>query len=131
MNKINKIKFFFLFFISTLMCSCASRIDFVLKNPGKYHNKVISVKGTVISSLSLEDISIYSIKDKSGKMISVIAEDRLPIYQQKVRTKGLVDTCFVYHQKNKMIVVNEKTFKEKKNTPNHVTKTKEAVVFDF
>jgi len=135
MKNIYIFKLFLLFLFCTLVSSCASRIDFVLKNPEKYHNKVVSVRGSVISSLSLDDISIYSVKDKSGKVISVVTDENLPLFQDKIKAKGLVDTNFVYHKLNKMIVVNQKTFKEKRNqnenSENKSSKNKEAVVFDF
>jgi len=92
-----------------LVSGCAIPIKKIYKSPDKYNGKKIVVKGEVISSLELNDLYSFTIKDKTGK-IMVVTENLLPLKQDKLRVKGIVDKNFTYKEQN-IIVVKEKKMK--------------------
>ena len=74
---------------------CALRspsIADVRYNPGRYHNKSVSVEGQVTSSwgVPLVPLKVYKVGDSSGEITVVSNNSRVPPRGAKVRVKGRV-----------------------------------------
>jgi hypothetical protein len=108
-----RIKFLTITILIFLFASgCATSIRKIYKSPDKYHGKKIIVKGVVISSLELIDLYSFTLKDKTGK-IMVVTENLLPLKNDKIRVRGIIDKNFSYKEQN-IVVIKEKKMKEQK-----------------
>jgi hypothetical protein len=65
----------------------------ILKNPGAYEEKVITIKGTVTERVSFMFIKYFKLKDRSGE-IMVITEKALPSVGAKITVNGMVHDAF-------------------------------------
>ncbi len=113
MSKINILVPVFIIFI--LLSSCKTSIKSIIENPEKYHGKNVKVKGMIRSSMQLNDIKVFTIKDFSGEHITVITQNRIPVFEDNITVKGHVITNFSYHNRDEIIVIKEKTFEKKKS----------------
>jgi len=91
---------------------CATSINSINKRQEKLQGKQVVVKGRVISSLEFRDLTCFTIRDKSGK-IMVITENLLPFKNDKVRVKGILERNFTYKDQT-MLVIKENKIKLKK-----------------
>jgi uncharacterized protein YdeI (BOF family) len=98
------------FTILLLISACAIPIKKIYKSPERFNGRKVVIKGKVISSLQLNDLFTFTIKDKTGKMM-VVTENLLPLQKDKLRVNGVVDKNFIYKEQT-IIVVKEKKMKE-------------------
>jgi hypothetical protein len=76
-------------------CALALRTPSVAElkyNPGRYHNKTVSVTGVVTSSwgLPLVPFKLYKVDDGTGELTVVAQGGRTPTKGSRVRVKGRV-----------------------------------------
>lgn len=100
--------------ISVVIYGCCTPIALIEKNPEQYYDKEVKVRGKVINTIRLEDLSFFTIKDK-GARINVVTENFLPVINDIVVVKGLVDDKF-YYQRDTMIVIHESVNNNPKKT---------------
>jgi uncharacterized protein YdeI (BOF family) len=101
--------FLFFIFLIVLFNACATSIRQVYKKQDKLQGKKVVVRGTVVSSLELSDLYCFTVRDKSGKIL-IVTENLLPIKNDKVRIKGILEKNFVYKNQN-MVIIKEKKLK--------------------
>ena len=87
-----------------LISACSTPIAAITKHPEDYRGKTVIVKGRVINTLRLEDLSFFTIKNH-GK-INVTTTSFLPVINDYVRVKGVVDDKF-YYQRDTILIVRE------------------------
>ena len=87
-----------------LMSACCTPIASITKHPEDYRGKTVIVKGRVINTLRLEDLSFFTIKNH-GK-INITTTSFLPVINDYVRVKGVVDDKF-YYQRDTILIVRE------------------------
>jgi uncharacterized protein YdeI (BOF family) len=104
--------FLYLSLLIILSESCVTRIHSVYKRQDKLQGKNVMVKGEVISSLELYDLYCFTIRDKSGK-IMIVTDNLLPVKNDKVRVKGILEKNFIYKNQT-MLVIKEKKIKAPK-----------------
>lgn len=85
--------------------ACTTPVGLITKYPEKYNKKKVKVKGKVVSSIQLEDLSIFAIRDNTGT-ISIITTGYLPVKDDYIKTRGTVINNFKY-SKEKMVVIKE------------------------
>ena len=78
-----------------LLAGCATRRPSVAElkyNPGRYHDKTISIDGVVTSSwgLPLVPFRFYKVDDGTGEVTVVAQGGRVPSKGARVRVKGRV-----------------------------------------
>jgi hypothetical protein len=82
---------------SALSGACASmgnrQIGEVQSNPGKFHDKTVTVEGVVTTSwgIPLVPFKVYRVSDGSGEMLVISDNDRLPGKNSRVRVRGEVE----------------------------------------
>lgn len=84
--------------------SCCTPIASITRHPEDYRGKTVIVKGRVINTLRLEDLSFFTIKNH-GK-INVTTTSFLPVINDYVRVRGVVDDKF-YYQRDTILIVRE------------------------
>ena len=81
-------------------------------DPSRYHNKKVSIVGTVTDSYGVLGEGMYEIDDGTGRMW-VIAERTVPSKGARVEAKGHVYTGFVFRGRNMGTVLRESDRKAK------------------
>ena len=97
-----------LLFITIINYSCCTNIKSIEKHSNFYNGKTVRIKGKVTSSLELNDVKIFVLKNKKGHKIYVVTNNILPIYGEKIKIKGTVNKAFKYKKNSKMLVVIDK-----------------------
>jgi hypothetical protein len=87
-------------------------INEINADPSRYHNKKISIVGTVTDSYGVLGQGAYEIDDGTGRMW-VIAERTVPSRGARVEAKGRLVTGFVYRGRNMGTVLQESDRKAK------------------
>lgn len=109
MVKFNSYKFISLLFVSFIftISSCFTPIGSIVKHPKLFDQKKVKVRGKVVSSIELDDLSIFYLKN--GKhTVAVITEGYLPMNNEFIHVKGRVYSNFQYHTRWKMLVIYER-----------------------
>jgi len=92
-----------------IISGCVTSIQRIEKKPAKYNGKKVHIRGTVISSLDLREINCFTLRDKSSKIL-VVTENMLPLKNDKIRVKGIVNQQYQYKDQT-FIVIKEKKLK--------------------
>jgi len=101
------IKYFFLLIALFFFYSCFTPIKSIVNNPERYDLKKVKIRGNVVSSIELDDLNIFYLKN--GKhTIAVVTEGYLPLKNEFIIVKGQVYSDFQYHSKYKMQVIYER-----------------------
>ena len=108
--------------LALFMQSCTTPINIINKKAEKFDGKKVSVSGKVISSLRLEDIMCFTIKDRTGK-ICVVTKNFLPIQGGYLFVSGIVDRYYEYEGRT-LLVIKEKKIKGRKTKSWKRTKSK-------
>lgn len=108
-----KMRHVFIIALTAILSACSTPIAVITSNPSKFKDKEVKIKGRVISTIKLEDLSIFTIK-QNGSKINVVTNDFLPVINDFVTVKGVVDNKF-YYQRDTLLVVKE-TVKAKEKT---------------
>jgi hypothetical protein len=87
-------------------------INQINADPSRYHNKTISIVGTVTDSYGVLGQGAYEIDDGTGRMW-VIAERTVPARGARVEAKGRIMTGFVLRGRNMGTVLRESDRKAK------------------
>ena len=89
---------------ASILSSCCTPISAITSHPERYRGKTVIVRGKVINTLRLEDLSFFTIKNH-GK-INVTTISFLPVKDDYVRVRGIVDDKF-YYQRDTILVIKE------------------------
>jgi len=92
--------------------SCVTSIKRIEKNSTRFQGKKVVVKGRVISSLDLKEINCFTIRDNSSKIL-VVTENMLPLKNDRIKVKGIIEQQYPYKEQN-FLVVKEKKLKLRK-----------------
>lgn len=85
--------------------SCTTPVQSVVNHPNLYNGHNVTVKGRVVNTLHLDDLSFFTIKS-GQKKLNVITNDFLPVVGDNVRVRGKVISKF-YYQRDTILVVRE------------------------
>ena len=88
-----------LIILACVLSSCCTPIAAITQHPERYRGKTVVVRGRVINTLRLEDLSFFTIKNH-GKI------SFLPVKDDYVRVRGVVDDKF-YYQRDTILVIKE------------------------
>jgi uncharacterized protein YdeI (BOF family) len=91
--------------VLVVMSACTTPIRVIEQHPGFFHGKKVTVKGKVINTLHLEDLSFFTVKS-GGSKINVTTNDFLPVVGDNVKVHGKVDANF-YYQRDTILVIHE------------------------
>jgi hypothetical protein len=72
---------------------CATTINNVLADPGKYRNRDVKVSGAVRDSYSVADRGVYRIEDRTGELW-VVSTSGVPREGARVTVRGTVRDGF-------------------------------------
>lgn len=98
-----------------LPMACTTPVQTIVNHPWRYDGKKVKVKGKVINTLHLEDLSFFTLKGGQSK-VNVITNDFLPVVGDNVKVKGRVISKF-YYQRDTILVIRESVIpKEKRNS---------------
>ena len=77
--------------IIILSCAARTRIFDIKQTPRRFHDKTVSISGTVINTITLPvlNISIFQVDDGSGK-IWVKANRETPLMDERVAVTGKI-----------------------------------------
>jgi len=78
----------------------------ILKNPGPYAEKIVTIKGTVTERVSFMFMKYFKIKDRTGE-IMVITERPLPSVGAKITVKGMVHDAFSFGGEQLLVFVEK------------------------
>jgi len=98
----------------SLTALAKKKINEINADPSRYHNKKISIVGTVTDSYGVLGQGAYEIDDGTGRMW-VIAERTVPARGARVEAKGRLITGFVFRGRNMGTVLQESDRKAKDN----------------
>ena len=96
----------------SLTALAKKKINEINADPSRYHNKKISIVGTVTDSYGVLGQGAYEIDDGTGRMW-VIAERTVPARGARVEAKGRLITGFVFRGRNMGTVLQESDRKAK------------------
>ena len=88
------------------------RINDINADPSRYHDKTISVEGTVTDSYGVLGQGMYEIDDGTGRLW-VVADRTVPARGARVEAKGRLITGFVMRGRNMGTVLQESGRKAK------------------
>lgn len=95
----------FVLLLSTVVFAKTS-INKINADPGRYHDKKVTIVGTVTDSYGVFSEGGYEIDDGTGK-IWVVAERAVPARGARVEVKGRVYTGFIFRGRNMGTVLRE------------------------
>jgi hypothetical protein len=82
---------FILAMSAVLLTGCGSvKIGRILNDPTRYHNKSVSVEGTVTGAAGAMGIGAYQVEDGTGKIYVVSTGSGVPRKGARVKVNGLV-----------------------------------------
>lgn len=91
--------------VLVLMSACTTPIRLIEQHPAFFHGRKVTVKGKVINTLHLEDLSFFTVRS-GGNKINVTTNDFLPVLGDNVKVRGTVDAMF-YYQRDTILVIHE------------------------
>lgn len=91
--------------VLTVMTACTTPINVISQHPAFFDGRKVRVKGKVINTLHLDDLSFFTIKSGSNK-INIITNDFLPVLGDNVKVRGTVISNF-YYQRDTILVIKE------------------------
>jgi hypothetical protein len=97
--------------------ACASMgsrsISEVKTNPGKFHDKTVTVEGVVTTSfgIPLVPYKIYRVSDGSAEMLVISDDNRIPSKDARVRVRGTVQEVGLFGGRSFGLHIREKSIK--------------------
>ena len=102
---------------ATMSGACASvgsrSISEVQTNPGKFHDKTVTVEGVVTTSfgIPLVPFKVFRVSDGSAEMLVISDEDRIPGKNARVRVRGEVQEFALLGGRSFGLHLREKSIK--------------------
>jgi len=102
---------------AALSGACASMgsrsISEVQTNPGKFHDKTVTVEGVVTTSfgIPLVPFKIFRVSDGSAEMLVISDSDRIPSKNARVRVRGEVQEFALLGGRSFGLHLREKSIK--------------------
>ena len=102
---------------SALSGACASMgsrsISEVQTNPGKFHDKDVTVEGVVTSSFGIPMVpfKVFRVSDGSSEMLVISDDSRIPGKNARVRVRGKVQEVGVFGGRSFGLHIREKSIK--------------------
>ena len=102
---------------SALSGACASMgsrsISEVKTNPGKFHDKTVTVEGVVTTSfgIPLVPYKVFRVSDGSSEMLVISDDSRLPGKDARVRVRGTVQEVGLFGGRSFGLHIREKSIK--------------------
>ena len=102
---------------SALSGACASMgsrsISEVKTNPGKFHDKTVTVEGVVTTSfgIPLVPYKVYRVSDGSEEMLVISDDSRIPSKNARVRVSGTVQEVGLFGGRSFGLHIREKSIK--------------------
>ena len=84
-----------------------TKVGDILTNSRKYDGKVVTIKGSVTSSVNLLAIKWFTLKDETGE-IAVVTERAVPREGEIVSVKGTVNQAFQIAGKSVVVILEGK-----------------------
>ena len=100
--------------VSGACASMGSRsISEVKTNPGKFHDKTVTVEGVVTTSFGLPFVpyKIFRVSDGSEEMLVISEDSRIPTKNARVRVKGEVKEIGLFGGRSFGLHIREKSIK--------------------
>jgi hypothetical protein len=102
---------------SALSGACASMgsrsISEVKTNPGKFHDKTVTVEGVVTTSFGIPFVpyKVFRVSDGSEEMLVISDDSRLPTKDARVRVRGTVQEVGLFGGRSFGLHIREKSIK--------------------
>jgi hypothetical protein len=102
---------------SALSGACASlgerSISEVKTNPGKFHDKTVTVEGVVTSSFGIPMVpfKVFRVSDGSEEMLVISDSNRIPGKNARVRVRGTVQEVGLFGGRSFGLHIREKSIK--------------------
>lgn len=102
---------------AALSGACASMgnrsISEVQTNPGKFHDKTVTVEGVVTTSfgIPLVPYKIFRVSDGSAEMLVISDDNRIPSKNARVRVRGTVQEVGLFGGRSFGLHLREKSIK--------------------
>ena len=91
--------------VLVVVAACTTPIRVITEHPSFFNGRKVTVKGRVINTLHLDDLSFFTIKS-GGNKLNIITNDFLPVVGDNVKVHGSVISKF-YYQRDTILVVRE------------------------
>ena len=117
MSRIKSLMLGLLVAASALGGACASMgersISEVQTNPGKFHDKTVTVEGVVTTSFGIPFVpfKVFRVSDGSAEMLVISDDDRMPTKNARVRVRGEVNEFALIGGKSYGLHLREKSIK--------------------
>ena len=101
--------------VAALSGACASMgsrsISEVKNNPGKFHDKTVTVEGVVTTSfgIPLVPFKVYRVSDGTEEMLVISDENRIPSKDARVRVRGEVKEVGLFSGRSFGLHLREKS----------------------
>ena len=102
---------------SALSGACASMgsrsISEVKTNPGKFHDKTVTVEGVVTTSFGIPFVpyKVFRVSDGSEEMLVISDDSRIPTKNARVRVKGKVQEVGLFGGRSFGLHIRETSIK--------------------
>ena len=103
---------------AALSGACASvggerSISEVKTNPGKFHDKTVTVEGVVTTSFGIPFVpfKVYRVSDGTEEILVISDDNRLPSKDARVRVRGEVNEVGLFGGKSFGLHIREKSIK--------------------
>ena len=103
--------------VSALSGACASMgsrsISEVKTNPGKFHDKTVTVEGVVTTSFGIPFVpyKVFRVSDGSEEVLVISDDSRLPSKDARVRVRGTVQEVGLFGGRSFGLHIREKSIK--------------------
>ena len=100
--------------VSGACASMGSRsISEVKTNPGKFHDKTVTVEGVVTTSFGIPFVpyKVFRVSDGSEEMLVISEDSRIPSKNARVRVKGTVQEVGLFGGRSFGLHIREKSIK--------------------
>ena len=117
MGRAKNLVFGFIIAFAALSGACASMgersISEVKTNPGKFHDKTVTVEGVVTTSfgIPLVPFKVFRVSDGTEEMLVISDDSRLPGKNARVRVRGDVKEVGVFGGRSFGLHLREKSIK--------------------
>jgi len=88
-------------------CSDQVSIESINHDPGRFHEKEITIRGRVVNSFAVVDAGAFELDDGTGRLWVFRNKNDMPSHNSSVSVTGRIEPGFSFGGRNFVIILRE------------------------
>jgi hypothetical protein len=88
-------------------CSRRVSVESINHDPGRFHNKEITVAGRVANSFAIESAGAFELDDGTGRLWVLSDTHDMPVHNSSIAVTGRIEQGFSFGGRTFVIVLHE------------------------